>query len=836
MTPSAQAMDTGGAASPGAEAPPCGCGDTIRALRTQITALRHALVDSESEKEAALRREADTKTEMAKDRRESEARREEDASTIATLRAWIEVHASGHWGQEDPAAVAVPSDACINDIMSAPLLAVQTALPRVEAEVGAVAAASEAAAAAVPGGGGSSAAPEGMAAEPKVAVPGGGGEESDLVKSLRSQLRVHENENTPPRLKSLKNKTRARYRAVVKLAFSCGAEEGEGECEDAAAGAKAAGEEEAAAAEGREPVVAKKTRGGQRGHKGASNNQKAQACFGVLLDECPDCHGTDFDDRRPGTKRMWDILGGWMRGLVPRDERARVMIELAMRLAADGAQGACVCISISLQRRYCRTCDKVVKASVTFLIGGSAIGEICQSLALMFSELVPDTCVASWLHDMSGFPLQYDAVRTGRLRRSITLGPINDKIEERIASAPSHAKDESPGKGYLAAEGAAGGAEAAAGAEGLPVPLEDAAEAAVAAVGATSNRTIQYLVATVHDAVMVRVSPDRSGKSIRERMQRLDGKPYGSDEYTVYANDKGTEIRQTDHPHLLRKTEYYAAEAMALLHAAERIAYKAVILHRRRSSEWARKAVGDIMNADPSATRFDGSVSTAAAAAAAAAAKAADGDDASALLGPGSCPPAPPIPPMPYLPLSAPPVPDAAAGGGGGPDPMDDEEASARRNEIAGDALFSGICHWIKFWDTASPETERRLQALVRLVIEHHYREGHPARKAVENAMDALFKALRIRGMKFDTTDVERAVRDVIHRERRAHKHIRCQEAADASSKAPSFTGSCRRNGISPMLAFRKILRDPEWSMFEEDRPPPPPQPPPEAAAAAHRP
>ena len=163
---------------------------------------------------------------------------------------------------------------------------------------------------------------------------------------------------------------------------------------------------------------------------------------------------------------------------------------------------------------------------------------------------------------------------------------------------------------------------------------------------------------------------------------------------------------------------------------------------------------------------------------------------------------------------------------------MSDEEASVFRNEIAGDALFSSILHWSKFWDVASIESESRLQALVRTVIERHYAEDHPARKSVENALDALFRAFRVRGMPFNTTDIERGVRDVIQPERQAHRHIRCWVAANATSKASSFTGSCRRNGISPMRAFRKILRDPNWSIFKEAADRPPPQPPPPAHCA----
>ena len=86
------------------------------------------------------------------------------------------------------------------------------------------------------------------------------------------------------------------------------------------------------------------------------------------------------------------------------------------------ARRPCVCVSVMFERKYCRLCGKAVKAPVTFLIEGSAIGEICQSKALLFAERVPDTLVAMWLGDLHGFSLRYDAVRTGRLARRRRAG------------------------------------------------------------------------------------------------------------------------------------------------------------------------------------------------------------------------------------------------------------------------------------------------------------------------------------------------------------------------------------------------------------------------------
>ena len=322
-------------------------------------------------------------------------------------------------------------------------------------------------------------------------------------------------------------------------------------------------------------------------------------------------------------------------------------------------------------------------------------------------------------------------------------------------------------------------------------------------------------MATVPDAVLVRTSPNRSGKAIRGRLSKLEGKPYVSDEFVVYTKDDPS-IRQTDHPHLLRKTEHFAAEALRLLYAEGRIEYAAVVLHRRAASKWARSVVDDIMSADPTARRFDGTgTEPCAAGAASGAAGSESGASESSPL-----PPPPPIPPLPSLTLSAP------AAGGGGQGAMTDREAAVRRDEIAADALFASLSHWARRWDTYSAESESRLLAAVRAVL-GLYDESHPARKSITNAMPSFFSARRYRKMPYDSTDVERAVRDVVHADRLAHRDIRCPESADASSKAPTFTGTCRRRGISPLHAFRKILRDPNWNILEAGRAPPAPEPPP---------
>ena len=353
----------------------------------------------------------------------------------------------------------------------------------------------------------------------------------------------------------------------------------------------------------------------------------------------------------------------------------------------------------------------------------------------------------------------------------------------------------------------------------------------MAAAGATSNRQIQYLVVAVPDAVLILVSPNRSAASIDAMLPGLKGIAYVSDEFAVYVRD-GPDIRQTDHPHLLRKAELRAAESLGALIAAGWILYAAVVKHRRDAFEWGRRVVDGIMHADPSARRRSdrggGECEPSAMRLkvvdtgrpgmleAVEIGGGAGGEEEIGEGGEGAAP-LPPFPPMPHLPLSEPAGRDAQ-------NSMSDGEAAARRNDIAADAAIAAVLHWSAEWDTASIETETRLAAALRMPL-GLYDEDHPVRKSFERAMPCMHSAYRHEGMPLDSTLAERAVRDAVHPDRIAHRDYRCVESAVAASRSTSFNGTCRRRGISPLHAFAKILRNPDWNIFEEDRPPPQPPP-----------
>ena len=224
-------------------------------------------------------------------------------------------------------------------------------------------------------------------------------------------------------------------------------------------------------------------------------------------------------------------------------------------------------------------------------------------------------------------------------------------------------------------------APAAPAAAGPPATLEDAAAATSGAAGATSNKEIQYIIATVSDAVMVHVSSSRSKDAIHTTFTRMAGKSYVSDEYVVHARDDPV-MRQIDHPHLLRKTEYPAAGAVRVLVAGGWITYTAVILHRRLALKRAEVAVAEVMDSDPTARRYGDPAPGPAQVAGAA----------------GELPRLPPFPQIPLLPMSR----ETSTASSGAEAPSTRKEAAVSRNEVAADVLFSGICHWAKFWDTNS--------------------------------------------------------------------------------------------------------------------------------------
>ena len=122
--------------------------------------------------------------------------------------------------------------------------------------------------------------------------------------------------------------------------------------------------------------------------------------------------------------------------------------------------------------------------------------------------------------------------------------------------------------------------------------------------------------------------------------------------------------------------------------------------------------------------------------------------------------------------------------------------------------------------DTASAETAAAPRKRAGGALERHG-ERHPAKTSFANALSALFAALPIPGMPFESTEIERSVRGIVVAFKRLHRQIQCEEGADMASIETSLYATCKKHGIEQPEAVLRTRRDPRWTPFKG-----PPEPP----------
>ena len=241
------------------------------------------------------------------------------------------------------------------------------------------------------------------------------------------------------------------------------------------------------------------------------------------------------------------------------------------------------------------------------------------------------------------------------------------------------------------------------------------------------------------------------------------------------------------------------------------MSYADVVSHRRAASKWSRAVADAGMSADPSARRFDSARPELGAAEARAAGS---GSDASRST-------------LPLSPISRYCAPPRARwrsrGAGGRPrrrraERGDRREAAVRRAEIAADALFASHstrqCTW-----TGRMLGQGRVAALGRGARnDRDLQRVLPRQKAHRQRNAAPRLGAPALGNPARLGRCRAGVMDTVRAGRLAHRGIRSPESADATSKAPTFTGASRRRETSPMHAFRRMLRDPHWSTDEAGR------------------
>ena len=154
--------------------------------------------------------------------------------------------------------------------------------------------------------------------------------------------------------------------------------------------------------------------------------------------------------------------------------------------------------------------------------------------------------------------------------------------------------------------------------------------------------------------------------------------------------------------------------------------------------------------------------------------------------------------------------------------PLSPEKESLHHEEIMAFLMLGALFARLGTLDTASAETAAALRERVRGVLER-YGEKHPVKTSFTNALFTLFSALSIPSMPFESTEIERNVRDIVVVFKRLHRQIQCEEGADMASIEMSFDSTCKKHGIEPSEAVLRMLRDPKWTPFKGPPEPPPP-------------
>ena len=591
---------------------------------------------------------------------------------------------------------------------------------------------------------------------------GGGGEQATRVArlekenaDLKRENAVASGPNTPSGALSLTNMLRRRFRAIVGLAHRGGAKKA-------------------------------RKRGGQPGHKGHSNNDKVGARFRVPApQQCPDCH-VDLEPANPGTSRYWLRPGGSIKGLVPVNKEAVEMLRLSRELARHGAVGRPDCTSVSFGRGKCPKCGCLFEGACTAVVRGTAASkEDCHEV-LSLCKRMPDRPIAAHLRARRDFGLGPASVRSARGAMRDTVRPHNAKIPRRIGKEAHHRNDESVMKGSDGGGGGNGGKGGGGGGNGGKGGGGGGGGGATileSATRAASPKFVTVLGACTERLVYLRFRTSRSKATMHATY---------IDFVHVSATVDGYEGQpckkvQRDMVHIIRKAEFSAFRAFDQLAKGGRMGPDDLYVRMREEYEWARDGVGRIMG-DPESHAVPWV-----------------DDDGS--------PAAPPAAP------SAAPLPDgsgrrrgAAAVRAAGDEIDDDEEAAELLGAVRAYIRLLYLYKFVRCWDTASESAAAALRGMVETGILPLYGEGkHPAKTAIANALPDMFYALSVKGMPFDSNEIERAFHELLGPYKRSHFQTQSVWGMTTGEELLTFIGMCTRNGIDPADGLDMLMADPNW-------------------------
>ena len=155
---------------------------------------------------------------------------------------------------------------------------------------------------------------------------------------------------------------------------------------------------------------------------------------------------------------------------------------------------------------------------------------------------------------------------------------------------------------------------------------------------------------------------------------------------------------------------------------------------------------------------------------------------------------------------------DAAAVLAAGDGIDDDEEAAELLGAVRAYLRLLYLYRFVRCWDTASESAAAALRGMVKTGILPLYGEGkHPAKTAIANALPNMFYALSVKGMPFDSNEIERAFHELLGPYKRSHFQTQSVWGMTTAEELLTFIGMCTRNGIDPADGLDMLMADPDW-------------------------
>ena len=140
-------------------------------------------------------------------------------------------------------------------------------------------------------------------------------------------------------------------------------------------------------------------------------------------------------------------------------------------------------------------------------------------------------------------------------------------------------------------------------------------------------------------------------------------------------------------------------------------------------------------------------------------------------------------------------------------DEIDESEVARLHGAIKAYNRIAHLYLFLRCWDAASEEAHAALRDLVAAEIIQLYGGKPPVAAALANALPAMFYALSVPGMPFDSVDIGQVFSERLRPYRNAHARVQSVWGMTVAEDLPTFDGMCEKNGIDPCVGLLHVRR-----------------------------